>query len=124
MKVIAIHQVDYLDPKTNKIKVGHPGSTIDLPKDTALALLAGSNPAVRRLSEAEQALDRARAEAMSRPRADDDADADAEGEDGGDTVTTEGTVSAEAAVEVDSADAGEVDTKTTRKRGSRSAGDY
>lgn len=120
MKVIAIYQVDYLDPKTNKIKVGHPGSTIDLPKDTALALLAGSNPAVRRLSEAEQALDRARAEAMSRPRA----DADAEGEDGDDTVTTEGTVSTEAAVEVDSADAGEVDTKTTRKRGSRSAGDY
>lgn len=122
MKVIAIYQVDYLDPKTNKIKVGHPGSTIDLPKDTALALLAGSNPAVRRLSEAEQALDRARAEAMSRPRA--DADADAEGEDGGDTVTTEGTVSTETAPDAEPADAVETDTKTTRKRGSRSAGDY
>lgn len=120
MKVIAIHQVDYLDPKTNKIKVGHPGSTIDLPKDTALALLAGSNPAVRRLSEAEQALDRARAEAMSRPRA----DADAEGEDGDDTASTDDAVSTETAPDAESADAVETDTKTTRKRGARSAGDY
>ena len=119
MKVIAIHQVDYLDPKTNKIKIGHPGSTIDLPKDVALALMGGSNPAVRRLTEAEQALDRARAEAMSRPRAADadEVDADASGDESE-------AVTQEAEVEDETAAASEGESKTTRKRGGRTAGDY
>ena len=119
MKVIAIHQVDHLDPKTNKIKIGHPGSTIDLPKDVALALMGGSNPAVRRLTEAEQALDRARAEAMSRPRAADadEVDTDASGDESE-------AVTQDAEVEDETAAASEGDAKTTRKRGGRTAGDY
>lgn len=118
MKVIAIHQVDYLDPKTNKVKIGHPGSTIDLPKDTALALLVGSNPAVRRLSEAEQALDRARAEAMSRTQVE---------TEGGDVAAVDGATEVEGedvAAADGAADVVEPETKTTRKRGARSAGDY
>lgn len=121
MKVIAIHQVDHLDPKTNKIKIGHPGSTIDLPKDVALALMGGSNPAVRRLTEAEQALDRARAEAMSRPRA---ADADADEVDADASGDESEAVTQDAEVEDETAAASEGEAKTTRKRGGRTAGDY
>lgn len=62
MKIVAIHEIHYVDEKTKTPTVAKPGALFDIPKDEADRLLVAQ--AVRRLTNDEIELDKLRAASL------------------------------------------------------------
>lgn len=65
MKIVALNEIHYVDPVTKKSAVAKPGDMPNFPSEIALALCSGALPAARRLTEAEIAIEKLKAQAAA-----------------------------------------------------------